>query len=208
MIKPIIDFTGYAAPDLIVVAQTIHDRMSKVAAFSDPPHTMADFQILITTADQALAQRASNAKADVIAFQVARHALEGALSDLGGYVNTKAQGDAAIVESSGFPSYDTARAQSDAPPAAPENLVLRQGDLSGQMISRCKPDRPRSVNEVQTCIGDPNDESNWKMAGIFSGGKATLSGLTPGTVYWVRVRTAGIKGVMGAWSDPAKMMVT
>jgi hypothetical protein len=29
----------------------------------------------------------------------------------------------------------------------------------------------------------------------------------PGTTLGVRVRTAGIRGVMGAWSDPAKIMV-
>jgi hypothetical protein len=34
-----------------------------------------------------------------------------------------------------------------------------------------------------------------------------ISGITPGTVLWIRVRTAGLKGVMGAWSDPAKIMV-
>jgi hypothetical protein len=26
-------------------------------------------------------------------------------------------------------------------------------------------------------------------------------------IIWVRVRTVGLKGVMGAWSDPAKLMV-
>jgi hypothetical protein len=30
---------------------------------------------------------------------------------------------------------------------------------------------------------------------------------TPGTIIWVRARTCGLKGVMGAWSDPAKLMV-
>ncbi len=45
------------------------------------------------------------------------------------------------------------------------------------------------------------------QAGLFSGGTALLTGFTPGTTVWVRVRTAGIKGVMGAWSDPAKIMV-
>jgi hypothetical protein len=42
---------------------------------------------------------------------------------------------------------------------------------------------------------------------MFSGGKATLAGYAPGTQLWVRIRTAGLKGVMGAWSDPAKIMV-
>jgi len=29
----------------------------------------------------------------------------------------------------------------------------------------------------------------------------------PSGTVWVRVRTAGLKGVMGAWSDPAKIIV-
>jgi hypothetical protein len=48
---------------------------------------------------------------------------------------------------------------------------------------------------------------HWQHAGTFSDGKAILTGLTPGTTLWVRVRTAGLRGVMGAWSDPAKIMV-
>ena len=41
----------------------------------------------------------------------------------------------------------------------------------------------------------------------YSGGKATVSGIVPGTTVWFRVHTAGIRGVMGAWSDPAKIIV-
>ncbi len=79
--------------------------------------------------------------------------------------------------------------------------------MSGTIVARYKPQRGRSANEVQTCIGDSNVEANWKLAGIYQGGKAVLSGLTPGVVVWGRVRTAGLKGVMGAGSDPAKIMV-
>jgi hypothetical protein len=68
-------------------------------------------------------------------------------------------------------------------------------------------DRQHSINDLQTNTGDPNKEADWKPAGMFSGGKANLGGFTPGTVIWVRVRTVGLKGVMGAWSDPAKIMV-
>jgi hypothetical protein len=86
-------------------------------------------------------------------------------------------------------------------------LRLRQGDLSGSAIARYQASRSNSINQVQTCIGDPNVEANWKDAGMFSGGKATIRGITPGTTVWVRVRTAGLKGIMGAWSAPAKIMV-
>ncbi len=109
---------------------------------------------------------------------------------------------------SGFPSYETTgRSPDTAPPAAPTNLFLRQGDLSGSFVARYRPDRQRSMNEIQTNSGDPNDEAAWKPAGMYSGGKATVGSITPGSNVWVRVRTAGLKGVMGAWSDPAKIMV-
>ena len=88
------------------------------------------------------------------------------------------------------------------------DVRLRQGDLSGSFVARYKPARAASMNQVQTCTGNPNVEANWRDAGMFSGGKATISGITPGTVLWVRVRTVGLKGLMGAGSDPAKIMVT
>ncbi len=34
-----------------------------------------------------------------------------------------------------------------------------------------------------------------------------VGGIAPGTTVWVRVRTCGTGGVMGAWSDPAKIVV-
>ena len=207
-IKAIIDFSGFTAADLGPKAQTIHDKMTtNSATFPALPLTMAALATLLGTFNTKLAAKASKATADFITFNIARHELEGALSALGGYVNTVAKGDATIVDKSGFPSYDTVHPADTSVPAAPANLRLRQGDLSGQVVARCHPARQKSMNEAQSCIGDPNVEANWHFAGMFSGGKATLGGFAPGTILWVRVRTAGIKGVMGAWSDPAKIVV-
>ena len=207
-VKVIIDFTGYTAVDLGPAAQTIHDKMVENATtFPDPPIPMAGLAVLIGTFNTTLAAKASRATADVIAFNVARHELEEALGELGGYVNSVAKGSPVIAEKSGFLSYDTARVVDPSPPAAPVDLRLRHGDLTCSVVARYKPDRQRSINQVQICTSDPNVEENWKDAGLFSGGKAVISGLTPGATLWVRVRTVGIKGVMGAWSDPAKIIV-
>jgi hypothetical protein len=177
------------------------------ATFSSPPVTLAKLDADLTDYDQKLQAKSSGAQADLIAFTISRNTLETDLGTLGGYVNIVANGDAAVVVSSGFPSYDTSRSIDTTPPDAPQSLVLRQGDLSGTCVARYQPDRQHSVNEVQINTDNPNNEANWKTAGLFSGGKAALSGFTPGTVVWVRVRTVGIKGVMGSWSDPAKIMV-
>ena len=63
------------------------------------------------------------------------------------------------------------------------------------------------MNEVQKCTGDPTVEANWQHAGMFGGGKATIASLTPGALVWIRVRTCGLQGLMGAWSDPAQIRV-
>lgn len=210
MTKAIIDFSGYTGPELIPAAQQVHDSMTAAAAtFPAPPVTMAALQTLIDAVDTALTKKASGATTDTIAFNIARNDLENALGELGYYANIIAKGDPALVAASGFPAYETSpRTPDTAPPAPPANVVVRQGDLSGSLVARFKPDRQRSMNEVQTNTADPNVEANWKHSGMFSGGKATVGGFTPGTMVWVRVRTAGLKGVMGAWSDPAKIMVT
>jgi len=208
-IKAVIDFSGYTGKALGPVALQVFNKMTANAAvFTTPPIAMPALKLLIDDFNPKLAAKASGATADTIAFNISRHILEGALADNGGYVNSVAKGDATIVEQSGFPSYDTAHvAPNTAPPAAPTNVVVRPGDLSGSFVARYHTDRQRSMNEVQTCTGDPTVEANWKHAGMFSGGKATVSGIVPGTTVWVRVRTAGLKGVMGAWSDPAKIIV-
>ena len=207
-VKAIIDFSGYAGPALGPVAQTIHDQTTAhAAAFPAPPVTMPALQTLITTFLAKLTAKASRATADTIAFNVARHAIEVVLGDLGGYVNQVAKGDPAIVVLSGFPSYETGHPADAGPPAGPANVVLRQGDLSGEFVARYRPARSHSMNEVQTCTGDPNVEANWVHKGMFSGGKATIGGIAPGTTVWARIRTAGLHGVMGSWSDPAKLIV-
>ncbi len=206
--KAIIDFSPYTAAELGPVAQSIHDNMTTNAAtFGSPPVTMTAMQTLVTTYDTKLVVRASRASVDVLAFNEAREALDEALGVLGNYVNGVAKGDPMIVEKSGFPSYLTTRTPDTSAPAAPQDLRLAQGDMSGSIRARYKPDRQKSTNEVQTNTGDPNTEADWHTKGIFQGGRADLTGFTPGTVVWVRVRTVGLKGVMGIWSDPAQIRV-
>ena len=205
-VKAIVDFSGYAAAELAPIAQTIHDKMVENAAvFTSPPVAMTALATLIGDFNTKLAAKASRATADVIAFNLARHATEDALGELGGYVNGKAKGDPVIVEKSGFPSYETTNAPIPGAPAAPANVRLRHGDVSGEIVARYRPDRERSMNEVQKCFGDPTVEANWQHAGMFSGGKATISGIAAGALVWIRIRTCGTGGVMGAWSDPAQI---
>jgi len=208
-IKAIIDFSRYTAADLGPVAQHIHDSMTANAAtFPSPPVTMATLATQNADYNTKLAARASRATADVIAFRTSRNTLEASLGRLGNFVNGIAQGDAATVNKSGFPSYGSATPTPAGPPPAPENLRIVQGDVSGTVVFRFTVARQSSTNEVQINTTNPMTEADWHTAGIFKGQKAEVGGQTPTTRQWGRVRTVGNKGVMGDWSDVAEIIVT
>lgn len=208
IVKANVDFTRYTAAELLPVAMAILMKLNANAAtFPALPVSTAALGGLVDDLHAKLSARASNATADVLAMRIARAALMSALGLLGGYVNTVAQGDAATVEQSGFPSYSASRTPDRSPPAAPENLRLEHGTLRGTIVARYQTGRNPSMNEVQVTTGNPNDEAGWRMMAIAKGLKATVAGLIPGTHIWVRVRTVGLRGVMGAWSDPAEIFV-
>src|SRR5947209_669669 len=145
MTKAVIDFSGYTGPELSPAAHAIHDEMTAHAAtFGTPPITMAAFATDLTDFDTKLNKKSSGAEADLVAFAVARNTLEVDLGNLGNYVNIVANGKPEIVVQSGFPCFDTDRAPDTSPPAAPENLVLRQGDVSGTCVARYRPARQHS----------------------------------------------------------------
>ena len=208
-VKAVIDFTKYTDAILAPTAQNIHDQMlAEAATFDAPPVAMTALQTLITTYETKLAAKAGRATADINAFKTARAALEDALAQLGAYVNSKAQGDGDIVQSSGFPSYGGAQPGPSPVPGPPANVRITHGTVSGSIVVRFTPDRAQAISEVQLNAGDPNTESAWAHAAVTKGGKATISGLTVGSTQWARVRTYGPGNTPGAWSDPAKITVT
>jgi len=71
-----------------------------------------------------------------------------------------------------------------------------------------QPDRPHSFNVLQITTGNPNDEAGWKTVLQFTGGKATVTGQTIGSIVWARAATVGTGSQLGNWSDPAKIVVT
>ncbi len=206
--KAVIDFTDYTSSDLAALSRVIHERFVQHADdFTMPPVTVEALGALVEDYAEKLVARQTRAAADVLALKQARTALEQALRVLGSYINGLARGSANIVEKSGFPSFETARTRDFSPPSAPDELRLRHLTKSGEVLARYRPARRHSMNEVQITTGAPSDDSAWQTHGYFPGGRAELTRLPPGVVIWVRVRTVGLRGVMGAWSDPAQIRV-
>jgi hypothetical protein len=110
-----------------------------------------------------------------------------------------AKGDPGIVDASGFPSYSNVRMPDFSAPAAPANVRLRHGEVSDSIRMRYQPDRQKSMNEVQQCLAERGGELDARRP-LRRQGKADLNGYLPGSTLWLRVRTCGLKGVMGASS--------
>ena len=105
------------------------------------------------------------------------------------------------------PSASAFSATRHTPPSAPVNMRLDHGPVSGTALLRYKPGRSRSMSEVAANTVDPTNEAEWKTRGTYSGGRAKLTGFTPGELIWVRARTVGLKGVVGDWSATVQLRV-
>ena len=208
--KAVVDFSRHGDGDLQAPSKKIHDNLvANAPTFPNLPLTMAAFDTLITAFVTALGNALKGGSDRVNLKNEARVALAEALYELGTYVNLVAKGDQTIVDLSGFPSYTTDRVQSTGGVTfIPQNVRWEDGTVGGEEILRWKGDGSKSMYEVQTCAGDPNNPANWNYRGSFSGGRAVLKGFTPGTTIWGRVRKIGKGGEVGDWSDPAQVMAT
>jgi hypothetical protein len=207
--KARVDFSRDPDGDLSAPAHEIHDKITlNAATFPALPITLVAFLAIIADWDLRLGESLKGGSDRTTLKSNARTALENALYQLGTYVNLVAQGDKAIIDLSGFESYSTARVQSTGGVTfIPQNVRWEAGTTAGAAVMRWKGDGKGSIYEGQTCIGDPNVEANWSYRGSFTGGRAELSGFTPGTIIWGRVRKIGTGGEVGGWSDPAQFRV-
>lgn len=142
-----------------------------------------------------------------IAMRVALRAqAEVMLKQIGTYVNGKAAGNLAAMESSGFEISKEKAPISTLPPDAPQNLKLKHGEVQHSIVASCKKPAGNVSFETQINSGNPNLEADWK-AGAFTTvcSRIELLNLTPGTIYAVRVRAVNKNGP-GLWSDIASLM--
>jgi hypothetical protein len=129
------------------------------------------------------------------------------LTALAYYLQSVAKGDPTMLATTGFPARKVSpRTLSPADLAAPEQLKLLRGTLSGQIIVRASRVRKAATYNVQNATADPTQEASWSDAGTYTTCRVTLAGLTPGKVYSVRMRAFGAAGP-GAWTPASSLMV-
>jgi len=174
-------------------------QVSSLAQLND---ALNNYRLLYTdgTARDTARTRARNA---------ARETLEAMLHQLASYLELMAQGDATMLESTG---YDLRRATvrspvNNEPLPAPSDFRVTRGRVSGTLEVHMARQSGAMSYEVSISQGDGSPSGDWQHAIIaVSGMRIVLEGLPPGEFFWVRARGISSKGP-GMWTEPIRLMV-
>lgn len=190
------NYAGLDASGLAVKAQSIYDSLNGNSSYPSP----AAFLPILQTNTSALTSAVTAGgntptPAQTGAIHAAVHEVKRVLKVIGALVNWDANGNEAVLLTSGFDLKTFT-------PASPKSFKAVLGKLSGEI--------DLLINSYGTVAyfwqmsTDPI--SSWKQVDLTTVSKTTIKGLTPGTKLWFRVSiTKGNKVILV--SDPYTIMV-
>ena len=167
------------------------------------PVTITALTALQTAFQDALTATEQGGTMATAAKNEARNALIVALRQIAAYVQSLTSSlTLSQVLSSGYDVVSPNNAQS---PLAQPVLLGLDNYSSTQLLVSLQPVINARAYQVQYCIGS----AAWLEAGIFPSTKGmAVAGLTPGTVYTVRVRAIGGSTQYSDWSLTLSLMAT
>jgi hypothetical protein len=191
------------ANDVANLADDVVDGMTGNAAFPTPPVTTPDLTTLTIALRTAITAADAGGQMQTAAKLKAYTALTSALRKDANYVEIQSNNDLETLLSSGFDVISTNRAQAplDQPVIGEiSNLATTQILLRLQSILNAKSYQV----QIATAANGP-----WSEAGIYTQARRiVLLGLTPGTIYFVRVRAIGGSTGYSEWSVVVSLMAT
>ena len=199
------DFMRAPANDLANLADDVEDGLTGNPAFTTPPPPVlpADLATLNAALRAAITASDAGGKQQTADKYKAYKAVTGALRKDANYVENQSDNDQSTLLSSGFDIVSTNRAQAqlDQPVIV---AILNFGTT--QLLIRMLSILNAKSYQVQTATAA---NGPWTEAGIFTQARRiVLSGLTPGTIYFVRARAIGGSTGYSEWSVPVPRMAT
>ena len=197
-----LSFTRYRDAEFQKKATFILNSMLNNIQFVDPVPTLAELQAAVTSYTDALNAASGMGRNDVAQKNKCREELEGLLSQLGMYVMFIANGDAAILTSSGF---TLSKMPEPAYISNPGNVTLKNGVTSGELVSSVPKVFSARLYFHELSEAIPADDTVWDRSQS-SKSRFVFSSLIPGKQYWVRIAAVGT-GEQIAYSTVATQFV-
>jgi hypothetical protein len=199
--KVSLDFANYSDPELDEFGGNSVTCLTGNTAFPNPPVKPADLDTQVSAFRDAIQAAlpggiqltaAKNAKREIVLTSLRQNAY---------YVQTIASADLDMLLSSGYFAISTNR--SSVPLDKPAITAI-ENPASTQLLVRVTPVVNARSYHMQT-----GTNGTWQDAGIhLQARRIVLPGLTPGTVYNVRVRAIGGSTGSSDWSDPQSHIST
>ena len=183
-----ISFSRYNDADLLNKANHIVSSMTDNPWFVNPVPTLAEIEAAVLAYSTALTAAAGLGRNNVANKNKARNTLEQLLGQLGMYVMFIANGDVAILTSSG---YTLSKEREPRYLDNPGNVTLSNGITSGQMVASVK-NVALTGYLFQITETSPAENTQWNSTNC-SKSQFVFDNLVPGKQYWVRVAAAGTR---------------
>jgi hypothetical protein len=186
--------------DLIAFTRNVVTLMTGNTNYPTPSPTLAIVTTSVDAFETAVHDALDGGKIVIATRNAARNQLLSLLRQLAPYVTGNCKADLVILLGSGFEGVRTPSPVGVLP--APQNLRLEYTGMSGEL--RLKFDRVTNAANysVQTAI---SPDGPWEDQDLSTASRVTISGLTPGKVYWARACANGSQG-SSEYGGPATAM--
>jgi hypothetical protein len=186
--------------DLIAFTRNVITLMTGNAQYPAPSPEMKVLDLAVNALETAVHGALDGGKIAIATRNAARAEMLSLLRQEAAYVTGNCNANLVLLLSSGFAPVKAPSPVGVLP--APENLRLSLSGISGELHLRFNR-VPNAVNySVQTA---QNPDGPWEDQDLSTATRVTISGLTPGKVYWVRAQANGSAGPSG-WGGPANAM--
>ena len=210
--KLIISFESYSEPTFLVKVTGISTGLQNNTGFPVPwPAAVPDPTAIAKAVDDyaVLYEEAKNGdRAKIKIRQDARVALTAKLKKVAAYLELVANGDVSLLTSTGFDlRHDSVKSMNTDPLGPLKGLKVTRGVLGGTLNVHATAQPDADIYNLEIASADPAVEANWSDAGDRTHcNDITLTGLTPGKTYYVRIRGFNKNG-HGVWTTSAGIVV-
>jgi len=186
--------------DLAKLTRHVIDSMKSSTQFPNPPHALADVEILLGRFTGALSDAGKRDREKVAIKDNVKAELRLMLTDMAHYVTQIAKGDRAILLSSGFDLNVQRTKRLQTPPKLMVDL-----EVAGQATTHLNK-VPRARAYVHQYTTDPlTPDSVWKSETTTSS-VHTFSGLPSGSRFWFQVIVIASNGERVYWEPVTRII--
>ncbi len=194
----------YTAPDIVSLTKTIIAAMTAAkTTFATPVPALSVVETANAALEVAIADAADGSREMRATLRAKLAELVSLMRQLAAYVTSTANGDMAVLISSGFPPQKATRQPVGQLPQ-PSTPIVRQSNLSGKILVSTSPIYGASSYNWRVALA--SEPNTYVQTAQTAGGRATFDGLTPGELYNVEVNAVGAAGPSN-WSVAGQLRV-